>query len=269
MAKAKVVNLSSRLSAGDAPWADLPDDELLDWRLCDLDLRLEGSLLEARIGQVYRELEKRSIRFRPHFWLGDDWFTPDGVPGVAIPFYLIHPRLTRLERAQMLEVEGGARQECLRILRHETGHAIDNAYRLRRKKRRQSLFGRSSQPYPDYYSPRPDSKNYVLHLDSWYAQSHPDEDFAETFAEWLGSGRGWKRRYSGWPALRKLEYLDALMKEIAGRKPLVRSRRCVDPLHRARKTLRDHYHEKRERYQADFPKFYDRSLRRLFSSGAT
>ena len=24
-----------------------------------------------------------------------------------------------------------------------------------------------------------------MHLDPWYAQSHPDEDFAETFAVWL------------------------------------------------------------------------------------
>ena len=76
------------------------------------------------------ELEARGVTFRPHYWLSDEWFTPDGVPGVAIPFYLAHPRLAKLELAQMLEVEGGDATSCLRILRHEVGHAIDNAYEL-------------------------------------------------------------------------------------------------------------------------------------------
>jgi hypothetical protein len=131
--------------------------------------------------------------FRPHFWLSDEWFCPDGEPGIAMPFYLAHPRLARLEMAQMREVEGGTREWCLRILRHETGHAIENAYRLRRRPRRRELFGRTSQPYPDSYSPRPYSKSFVRHLDAWYAQSHPDEDFAETFAVWLTPDSDWRR----------------------------------------------------------------------------
>src|SRR5690606_10071189 len=138
-------------------WASYSDEELLDLRLCDLapDLSIEGTWLEARIEQLYRELERCGIVFRPHFWLSDDWFTPEGVPGIAIPFYLAHPRLARLEEAQMLEVEGGTPEWCMRILRHETGHAIDNAFRLRRLRRRQQLFGRSSVPYPESYAPRP------------------------------------------------------------------------------------------------------------------
>ena len=107
------------------------------------------------------------------------------MPGVAIPFYLAHPRLERLERAYMLEVEGGTPEWCLRILRHEAGHAIDNAFKLRQRRRRQQVFGPSYKAYPEYYDPKPYSKSFVLHLDSWYAQSHPDEDFAETFAVWL------------------------------------------------------------------------------------
>jgi hypothetical protein len=233
--------------------------------MCDLGLRLEGTILEERIAQVYRELQERGIRFRPHFWLAEDWFTPDGIPGVAIPFYLAHPRLAQLERAKMLEVEGGTPETCLRILRHETGHAIDNAYCLRRRRRRIQIFGKSSVPYPEYYSPRPYSKSYVIHLDSWYAQSHPDEDFAETFAVWLNPDSMWKKRYSGWRALTKLEYMDELMWEITSMKPLVKSRLHVDRLSRVRKTLGKHYHEKRERYQVDYPNFYDRDLRRLFS----
>ena len=189
-------------------WADWPDEKLLDLRMCDLDVRIEGGDLEGRIAHLYGELKDSGLRFRPHFWLSDEWFTPDDVPGIAIPFYLAHPRLARLELSQMLEVEGGTPEWCMRILRHETGHAIDHAFLLRRRRRRQQLFGKSSDPYPEYYTPKPYSKSFVLHLDTWYAQSHPDEDFAETFAVWLSPESRWRERYAGWPALKKLEYMD-------------------------------------------------------------
>ncbi|HZR85076.1 MAG TPA: putative zinc-binding metallopeptidase [Candidatus Binatia bacterium] len=254
--------------AREPAWATLPDEKLLEYRLCDLadDLRIEGSRLEERLDQLARDLDRCGIAMRPHFWLSDDWFTPDGVPGIAIPFYMAHPRLARLEEAQMFEVEGGSPEWCMRILRHETGHAIDNAYRLRRFRRRQQIFGRSSLPYPESYSPRPYSREFVLHLESWYAQSHPDEDFAETFAVWLTPRSSWRREYAGWPALKKLEYVDELMFEkVAGRRPLVTTRREVEPLSRLRKTLGAHYAEKRKRYAVDYPDFRDGDLRRLFS----
>ena len=252
---------------GQPAWATLPDEKLLDVRLCDLapDLRIEGSPLQERIDRLYGELKERDLRFRPHFWLADEWYTPDGVPGVAIPFYLAHPRLARLEESQMLEVEGGTPEWCMQILRHEAGHAIDNAFRLRLRRRRRQLFGRSSQPYPEYYTPRPYSRSFVLHLDSWYAQSHPDEDFAETFAVWLNPESAWRTRYADWPALKKLEYVDELMGQLAARRPPVGSRQRVDPLGRLRKTLREHYTAKRRHYGVEYPNFYDRDLRRLFS----
>jgi hypothetical protein len=246
-------------------WAAWDDERLLDLRLCELALRIEGSDLEDRIDELYRELEGRGLVFRPHFWLSDEWFCPDGVPGIAIPFYLAHPRLARLEMAQMREVEGGTREWCLKILRHETGHAIENAYRLRRRPRRRELFGRTSQPYPDAYSPRPYSKSFVRHLDAWYAQSHPDEDFAETFAVWLTPGSDWRRRYARWPALRKLEYVDKVMAQIASRPPLETSRHRTEPLSSLRKTLRAHYAQRRGHYGVDHPPSYDRDLLRLFS----
>jgi hypothetical protein len=197
--------------------------------------------------------------------LSDDWFTPDGVTGFAVPFYLAHPRLVRLERKQMLEVEGGNRDWCMRILRHETGHAIDTAYRLHRRRRWREIFGKATEPYPEYYQPKPYSKSYVLHLDPWYAQSHPCEDFAETFAVWLQPRSRWRARYAGWRALRKLQYVDELMREIRGTKPLVTSRQRVDTVRKIRKTLREHYEQKRQRYGIEYPDFYDRDLRKLFS----
>jgi hypothetical protein len=246
-------------------WETWPDDRLLDVRLCDLALTLEGSAVEERITQLYAELEAHRLVFRPHFWLSDEWFSPDGVPGVAVPFYLAHPRLARLELSQMLEVEGGDSEWCMRILRHETGHAIDNAYRLRRRRRRQRCFGRSSVRYPEYYTPKPYSKSFVLHLDLWYAQSHPDEDFAETFAVWLTPNAMWKERYADWPALKKLEYMDQLMQAIAGTPATVTVQEPVDPISSLKQTLREHYQEKRKRYGLEYPTFYDRDLRRIFS----
>src|SRR5690242_17443723 len=207
---APVDHPSGRVTPREA-WADLPDEQLLDLRFSELGLQIEGSWLDARVTMLHDELAARGLTFQPHYWLSAEWFTPDGVPGIAMPFYLAHPRLMRLEKAQMLEVEGGTPEWCLQILRHEAGHAFDNAYELRKLRRRVRAFGRPSTPYPDFYLPKPYSKSFVLHLDSWYAQSHPDEDFAETFAVWLSPDSDWRVRYAEWPALRKLETMDGLM----------------------------------------------------------
>jgi hypothetical protein len=244
---------------------NLPDNELLDVRMRDLGLVIEGTAIEERIDQLYSELEARRIRFRPHFWLSDEWFSPDGVPGIAVPFYLAHPRLLLLERKQMLEVEGGTPEWCMKILRHEAGHALDSAYRLRRRRQWREVFGKASAPYPEYYKPKPNSKSFVLHLDTWYAQSHPTEDFAETFAVWLRPRSRWRTEYKGWPAIKKLQYVDSLIREIRDQKPTVVSRSHVDPLRTLRKTLGEHYRKKREHYGLDYPSFYDQDLRRLFS----
>jgi hypothetical protein len=214
---------------------------------------------------VWREMERRGIRLRPHVWLSEEWFSPEGIPGVAIPFYLAHPRLMRVERRQMLEVEGGTREECLKILRHEMGHAIQHAYRLERLKRWRELFGSSAEKYPDVYRPNPASRRYVQHLRLYYAQSHPDEDFAETFAVWLQPRAAWRKRYADWPALRKLEYVDELMREIGPARPPVRSRQRVEPIEKLRKTLRRHYDDKRARYAVGYPDEHDAELRQLFS----
>jgi hypothetical protein len=250
------------------PWADLSDEQLLDVRFCDLGLAIEGSWLEARITMLHEELAARGLAFRPHFWLSAEWFSPDGVPGVAIPFYLAHPRLMKLEKSQMLEVEGGTPDWCMQILRHEAGHAFDNAYALRRRRKRVRLFGSPSAEYPDFYLPKPYSKSFVLHLDSWYAQSHPDEDFAETFAVWLTPDSDWRARYADWPALRKLEYMDEVMRSIATKRAVVTTRRRVEPLDRLKTTLGKHYAKKRAHYGLEYPHFYDRDLRRLFSNAA-
>ena len=139
-------------------WETLSDEQLLSLRFRDLQLRIEGTDLEDAIERLYRELATRGIRFRPHCWLAEEWFSPDGIPGSAIPFYLAHRRLMGIERRLMREVEGGNRNWMMRILRHEAGHAIDSAYRLRRRRQWREVFGPASLPYPDTYRPRPGSR---------------------------------------------------------------------------------------------------------------
>jgi hypothetical protein len=244
----------------------MTDRQLLDLRLCDLPISIRGTGLEQRIERLYRELESRLLRFRPHVWLGEEWFTPDGVAGFAIPFYLAHPRLMKLERSQMLEVEGASESECMRILRHEAGHAIDNAFRLHARRNWTNTFGSYRVPYPEWYQPQPGSRDYVFNLDAWYAQAHPAEDFAESFAVWLKQGTHWRRRYEGWGAQRKLEYVDALMTKLASKSPRRLARHEVEALPSLKKTLRDHYKRKRAYYTIHWPASYERNLYRVFSA---
>jgi len=248
------------------PWERLTDSQLLDLRLSDLGVTIEGTWIEECLEDLYAELAHREIRFRPHAWLSNDWFVPDVVPGIAIPFFLAHPRLMRLERKQMLDVEGGTRREMMKILRHEAGHALDNAFGLLRARGRRELFGDPDKRYPQYYRPNPASRRYVQHLRLSYAQSHPLEDFAETFAVVLGSSSAvWRKRYAGWPALRKLEYVEHLLGRLRKKAPVYRDRSRPDSLPTLRTTLRQYYAEKRQQYQVSYPDIYDRDLKRIFS----
>ena len=245
-------------------WADLGDEELLQLRLSELPLKLEGTLVETRIDQLKRELTARGLDFPLHFYLSDEWFTPDGQASMAVPFYLAHPRLERLEKAQMLAVEGGEHEWCMRILRHEAGHVIDNAYKLRLRRQRRRLFGSPAKPYPEFYAPRPYSKRYVLHLDPWYAQSHPDEDFAETFAVWLTPRSGWRRRYRNWPVIRKLRLVSRLMTRVRDRRPVRNSGARLNPVRALTLTLAEHYGQRAEQYRASAHGYVDDKLRAVF-----
>jgi hypothetical protein len=247
-------------------WASLPDEQLLKLRLRDLKVTVEGTWLEDCFNTLLEELDQRGFRVRPHAWISSEWFSPENTPGIAIPFYLAHPRLMRLERKKIIDVEGGTWSECMAILRHEAGHVLQHSYALQRRRRWQQLFGPSSKRYPSYYRPNPASRHFVQHLRLWYAQSHPDEDFAETFAVWLRPRSNWRTRYAGWPALNKLEYVDELMAEIASLPPLLTRRERVDPITQLNETLAEHYRKKQALYVFDTPKTYDRDLLRLFSS---
>ena len=248
-------------------WEKLSDEQLLKRRLSSLRVVVEGTWLESCLETLYEELEERGIRLRPHAWISSEWFSPENTPGIAMPFYLTHPRLMQLEKKMIIDVEGATRSECMSILRHEAGHVLQHSYQLQRRRRWQQLFGPSSIRYPRYYRPNPASKHFVQHLRLWYAQSHPDEDFAETFAVWLRPRSNSRTRYADWPAIKKLEYVDELIAEIATQRPLLTGRERIDPLNRLNETLAEHYKKKQALYAFDTPKTYDRDLQRLFASG--
>ena len=248
-------------------WSTLDDLSLLHVRIRDLGLSIVGSPVEPRVKRLYHELEARGLALRPRIYLGDEWFSPEGVVAIAVPFYLAHPRLAALERSMMLEVEGADEEYCMKLLRHEAGHCFDHAYRASRQKEWRKLFGEPGEDYsPESYRPRRYSRSFVRNLNAFYAQAHPDEDFAETFAVWLNPAVDWLKEYAAWPvALRKLEYVDRIARRLGARPHARTAGRMPYDAGRLATTLARHYARRKREQEADFPDFYDKDLKAIFS----
>lgn len=245
----------------------LSEHEILNLKLSELSRLPVPRWIHILINQVRSELVAKQIPFCPHFWFGTEWFSPDGVPGLAIPYYLLHPKLIKLERKYTKHVEGTSSQEFLQLARHEIGHAIDNAYGLRKLKIRNKLFGPISTPYPTSYVANPYSKNFVRHLKGNYAQAHPEEDWAETFAVWLNPTNQWRKKYAEWPALEKLEYMNSIMQNLQGVAPRNNNRKTPYNITSDNRTLKQYFLDKQKERKVnrkDFfvsrlPKFYNQS----------
>ena len=192
--------------------------EILSKPIQQLGLKLEGSPLERFVQQLYKELEAKGLKkFRPLCYLTDEWGCPNMEPVIGIPFYLADPKLQRLE-LEMNDLEDT--RQIMMYLRHEAGHAFNYAYELYKTPEWRELFGPFRRPYRDHYKPVPFSRQYVRHMEGWYAQKHPDEDFAETFAVWLTPRSNWRKRYEGWGALKKLKYMDRIARKFRDGDPL-------------------------------------------------
>lgn len=261
------------ISKSDLPQelAGLTDSEILKLRFKDLSLSILGTELDKYIKQLYAELEAKGLNFHPQIFLGDEWFSPEGMNAIAVPFYLANSRLKNLEKSLMLEVEGGDPEWFMKLLRHEAGHCFDHCYKFSKRKKWHQIFGSPNKEYaPETYRPQPYSKSFVKHLDGWYAQAHPDEDFAETFAVWLDINRDWKKEYSKWPvALSKLEYMQDLAKDSTKLKITAEKGRLPSEVSRLTTSL-EKYYQKRRREQADeYPDFYDSDLKNIFNGDIT
>lgn len=264
-----MIDKAKNLSAG-AGWQDLPDEEILKMRIRDLNVQIQGSAVEPFVQRLYEELDGKGILFHPPCYLADEWLCPDKVPIIGIPFCLAHPRLKHIEQKMMYDVEGGAEESCTKLLRHECGHAMNYAYKLYNRTRWRQLFGPFSAKYSDYYYFQPYSRRYVIHLEHNYAQAHPDEDFAETFAVWLAPQSHWQQKYRDWPVIRKLRYVDWLMNRIRREAPVTTARgRPPWAASRMTSTLAAHYERKRRALGSGFQGFYDDTLTKLFTVAPT
>lgn len=243
----------------------LSEEDFLQMRVRDLKIQIPESPVEPFIQRLYQELDAKGVQFRPPCYFADEWLCPDKTPIIGIPFYLAHPRLKHLEKKMMFEAEGGTDASCMKLLRHECGHALNYAYNLYKKTRWRELFGQFSARYSTSYYAQPYSRRFVIHLEDNYAQSHPDEDFAETFAVWLTPNSRWEEKYRDWPVIKKLRYIEGMMKRI-GHQPPPNTAQGVPPWSAARmtSTLAAHYERKRRVLGSEFKGFYDDSLKELF-----
>lgn len=239
--------------------------ELLSRKICDLALKIPGSRLELCVQQLYQELEKAGIKFKPKTYLSDEWGCPQCVPVIGIPFYLADPELVRLE-SQFSGIEPENEAEIMMFLRHEAGHAFNYAYLLYRKAEWRKIFGKFSQPYIEEYKPIPFSARFVHNVPGWYAQKHPDDDFAETFAVWLTPGSDWVKKYESTPALPKLLYVQKVVAQYGRRRPTVTDEQLDKPVEELNITLADWYQSNRQmgHQHLDLHPIIDQDLQKLF-----
>jgi hypothetical protein len=238
--------------------------ELLGKRISQLGLKVEGSPVERSVERLRRELVKKGItKFRAVVYLTDEWGCPSGEPVIGVPFYLADPKLSRLERT-MNDLE--SEREILMYLRHEAGHAFNYAYRLYATPEWRELFGPFNRRYRDDYKPVPFSRKFVRHLAGWYAQKHPDEDFAETFAIWLTPRSAWRERYKSWPALAKLRYIDRIVKQVGDAEPVVGTGATDLTVEQMELTVEEFYRQVLEQNRAAVDLAMDGDLRDMFVS---
>jgi hypothetical protein len=240
--------------------------QLLGRRISELGLAIAGSRVERLVARLHDELSARGIAFRPPVYLSDQWGCPDGTPVIGVPFYLADERLERIEAEVAGTIEGD--EEAMRYLRHEAGHALNYAFRLHEREEFNVLFGDYARPYDEFYPANPLSRDHVRHILGWYAQKHPDEDFAETFAVWLTPDIDWREEYAGWEAMRKLEWVDSVMREIADQSPEAPVLTADDlPVEAMDWTVGEHYAGDEGLPVGDAREF-DSDLRRVFAHRA-
>lgn len=235
----------------------------------DLGLTIAGTQLEPLIAELLVEVERAGVRrLKPRFYLSTEWGVPTDTIAIAIPFYLANQELTAMHAERAGYVEGSSAGDVLRYLRHEMGHALNYAYRLYEDPEWVRRFGAFTQPYVEEYRPQPFSRRFVRHLPGWYAQMHPEEDWAETFAVWLTPGLEWRAEYADWPgALGKLEYCDRVLKALGDREPLVTADDPDVDVSEVDESL-DQFYDDPSPNAGEFPRGLDGELRAIFEDPA-
>jgi hypothetical protein len=238
-------------------------EKLLQMRISELGLKVEGTWLESLIQKLYQELEDAGIRLKPKVYLSDEWGCPEGVPVIGIPFYLADEKLSRIQDEILEGIEGGTEEEFLKYLRHEAGHAFNYAYKLFDTNEWRETFGPYSRPYREDYKPNPFSRDFVRHISGWYAQKHPDEDFAESFAVWLTPGSNWREAYKDWGCFKKLLYVERIVKELGSKPPLITGDRFDTSLEMLQYSIGE-YNKMYSPAPVEIPNYFDTDLKDIF-----
>jgi hypothetical protein len=246
---------------------------LLNTRICDLKLSFEQTLLYRCIQKLYSELELKKLSFKPPYYFtcaGDEWGCPDRVPIMGIPFHLTDSRLIRIEKEMGYTTYD--KRDLMILLRHEAGHAINYAYELFDEPEWREVFGDFYTTYPSNFRFKfnPFSRSYVKSQGDpkYYAQAHPDEDFAETFAIWLTPRSNWRNIYKKWPSIKKLEYTDSAMRALRNKKPTVTTGPLDSPYHSKTYTLIEYYGEALDNFKDKALGIYDVDLGKIFMTGS-
>lgn len=259
-------SISSFSEAPARKWSE-KREKILQMRISDLGLKLEGTRLEKLVDQLYRELDSAGIMLRPRVYLSGEWGCPEGIPVISIPFYLADEELSNLEDEFLEGIEAKSSEEIMMYLRHEAGHAFNYAYKLYNTSEWREIFGPYSRPYKEDFLPNPFSRSFVRHIPGWYAQKHPDEDFAETFAVWLTPGGNWEEVYKGWGCYRKLLYVDRTVRELGRTDPLVSGEEYDLSSDELEYSLAE-YNKLFLPPRIDIPSYFDGDLKTIFENSA-
>lgn len=238
----------------------LSELEILNLKLKDLAKLSGPSFISKRINKIKRELTNKGLTFEVSYYFGTEWFCADGSIGIALPHYLLHPKLEKIEKKYLGYTEGILENDFLALFRHELGHAIDNAFQLKNLKTREQIFGPHSIPYPDSYLANPYSKKFVKHLKNNYAQAHPEEDWAETFAVWLTPKSNWQKKYATWPAIEKLKYMDKVLSQLKNTPSKIKGQRTPYNIKNDNRTLRQYILDTRKERRLNRRAFYTNKL---------
>ncbi len=185
--------------------------EVFQTPICDLTLSFEGNGLATAMNALRDEVRAKGLQFWPNWYFGDDDFwTTDRAISVNVPWFLGDDivRLAVASRGTQYTDD-----DLLRILRHEYAHALLYAFEGWKHWHWVQAFGDFDKEYTEDWEPDASKDaDFVAHLDRpgtggllHYAQKHPDEDWAETFATWI-SGE-WQAQMETGSDLRKKKIL--------------------------------------------------------------
>ena len=244
--------------------------ELLSTPVCDLGLRLPGTPLRSYVERALAETRECGVAIEPFFYLSDGYGCVQGTGNIGLGFW----DATDLLRDVHHDARGYTRDEMdlVLLLKHEIGHAFCYSHKLFQLPQFREVFGIRGNffaTYPDHdrYLYDPYSLDHVNPDNDHYAQKHPDDDFAETFATYVDRTQAWRERYgnrSG--ALRKIGFVAELIDRYGTESPIIApGSGLIDvPVEEVRKTVAQFFRISRSRYLRAAEGYLDDDLRRIF-----